>query len=64
MRISRDRALKSREITADMVEHAVEHDTQATAMRGFDEGVEISVVAQTLVDCKMIDGVVATRSAG
>ena len=44
-----------------MVEDTVENDPQTTTMCGFDQLVEVGVVAETLINPKMVDGVVTVR---
>jgi hypothetical protein len=47
-----------------MVEDAVENDPQTTTVCGFDQLVEVGVVAETLINPKMVDGVVTVRGRG
>src|ERR1700724_3064854 len=47
-----------------MVEDAVENDPQTTAVCGFDQLIEIGVVAETLINPEMVDGVVTVRGRG
>ena len=61
MRPIRECALEQRMLTADMIEHAIEHDTQSPVMGRLDERIEISFITEPLVDLKMIDRVVAMR---
>lgn len=44
-----------------MVEDAVENDPPATAERGFDQRVKISVVAETRINLKVVERVIAMR---
>src|SRR6266702_1027644 len=59
MRPNGERALKQLMLTADMIEHAVKHDTQSSIMGRLDERIEIAFITEPLVDLKMIDRVVA-----
>src|SRR5713101_8877302 len=47
-----------------MVEDAVENDPQTTTVNGFDQLIKIGVVAETLINPKMVDGVVTVRRRG
>src|SRR5260221_12421481 len=47
-----------------MVEDAVENDPQTTTVNGFDQLIKIGVVAETLINPKMVDGVVTVRGRG
>jgi len=61
LRTAGDRVLEGREITADMVEHAVEDETQPAALRLLHQRIEIRVVAEAPVDLEMICRIVAVR---
>jgi hypothetical protein len=64
MRSSGHDAAEARELTADMVEDTVENDPQASAMRSFDQRVKVSAVAETRIDLKVVDRVIAMRGGG
>src|SRR6266496_6612153 len=64
MRPGGECALKQRMLTADMIEHAVEHDTQPAVMGRLDERIEIALVAEPPVDLEVIDRVVAMHGRG
>src|SRR6266567_2508032 len=51
-------------LTADMIEHAVEHDAQSSVMGRLDQRIEIGFITEPFVDLKMIDLVVAMRGRG
>src|SRR3954466_66256 len=55
----RDRALEARMFTPDMVEDAVEHNTQAARFRGGDQGVEITDIAEPRINPEVIGRVIA-----
>ena len=48
----------AREIHADMVEHTIEQDPQAAAVRLGDQVVEVGVVAEPGIDAVVVSGVV------
>jgi len=56
--------LKGRKVPADMIEHAVQDQAQATAVSGGDQCVEIGIVAEPGIDTEMIDGVVSMCRRG
>src|SRR5216683_4203361 len=59
-----DNALKGPKFTADMVEDAVENDPQTTTVCGIDQFVKIGIVAETLINPEIVDGVVTVRGRG
>src|SRR5437899_12978510 len=64
MRPIRECALEQRMLTADMIEHAIEHDTQSPVMGRLDERIKIGFITEPFVDLKMIDRVVTMRGRG
>src|SRR5438445_4305024 len=56
-----NRALELRMLAADMIEDAVEYDTQPAVTGRLDERIEIALVTEPPVDLKVIDRVVAMR---
>src|SRR6266567_7951821 len=59
MRPGGECALKQRMLTADMIEHTVEHDTQSAIMGRLDQRIEIGLITEPFVYLEMIDRVVA-----
>ena len=55
--------LKCEEFSADVVEHAVQNDTDAVFAQHGADLFERSVVAETAVDAAVVDGVVAVAAA-
>ena len=53
------KAQRIREFAADMIEHAVEDETQSSALGFSDQRIEIRVVPETPVDLEMVHGIVA-----
>ena len=60
---TRERILVAGEVGADVVEHAVEQDPQATPAGLGDQVVEVGVVTEARVDPVVVGGVVAVGRA-
>ena len=60
----RQRGLERRERAADVVEHPVQDDTQATTASLGHEVVEVVLVAEPGIDLEVVDGVVAMGLGG
>jgi hypothetical protein len=52
---------EAREVSTDVVEHAVEQDFQVAIVACLDEGGKIVLVPQALVDAEVVDRVITVR---
>ncbi|MPM93080.1 hypothetical protein SDC9_140216 [bioreactor metagenome] len=50
------------EVLADVVEHAVQQDSDASGMAGRDQRIEVGIVAQPRIDAEVVESVVAVRA--
>jgi len=63
-RAAGQRGLERRERAADVVEHPVQDDAQATLASLCDQPVDVVLIAQPGIDLEVVDGVVAVGLGG